>query len=58
MWKCRAEIKLVDILEENNEYLKVKIFGINLKVKIDELSTYSKIQKNIRDLYRGINDFK
>jgi len=28
-----------------------------LKVKIDELATNSKI-KNIRDLYRGINDFK
>jgi len=28
-----------------------------MKVKIDELETYSMI-KNIRDLYRGINDFK
>ena len=28
-----------------------------LKAKIDELETNSKI-KNIRDLYRGINDFK
>ena len=28
-----------------------------MKVKIDELETNSKI-KNIRDLYRGINDFK
>jgi hypothetical protein len=27
-----------------------------LKAKIDELETNSKI-KNIRDLYRGINDF-
>jgi hypothetical protein len=29
----------------------------DLKAKIDELQTNSKI-KNIRDLYRGINDFK
>ena len=28
-----------------------------LKVKIEELETYSKIN-NVRDLYRGINDFK
>jgi len=28
-----------------------------LKAKIDELETNSKI-KNIRDLYKGINDFK
>jgi len=28
-----------------------------LKAKIDELETYNKI-KNIRDLYRSINDFK
>ena len=28
-----------------------------LKAKIEELETNSKI-KNIRDLYRGINDFK
>ena len=28
-----------------------------LKVEIEELETKSKI-KNIRDLYRGINDFK
>jgi len=28
-----------------------------LKAKIDELETYNKI-KNIRDLYRRINDFK
>jgi len=28
-----------------------------LKAKIEELETHSKI-KNIRDLYRGINDFK
>ena len=28
-----------------------------LKAKIDEFETNSKI-KNIRDLYRGINDFK
>ena len=28
-----------------------------LKVKIEELETNSKI-KNVRDLYRGINDFK
>jgi len=28
-----------------------------LKAKIDELETNSRI-KNIRDLYRGINDFK
>ena len=29
----------------------------HLRAKIDELETNSKI-KNIRDLYRGINDFK
>jgi len=29
----------------------------NLKAKIEELETHSKI-KNIRDLYRGINEFK
>ena len=29
----------------------------NLKAKINELETNSKI-KNIKDLYRGINDFK
>jgi len=29
----------------------------NLKVKIEELETNSKIN-NVRDLYRGINDFK
>ena len=29
----------------------------HLKAKIEELETNSKI-KNIRDLYRGINDFK
>ena len=28
-----------------------------LKAKIDELETHSKI-KNIRDLYKGISDFK
>jgi len=28
-----------------------------LKTKIDELETYNKV-KNIRDLYRRINDFK
>jgi hypothetical protein len=40
------------------------LFGVNkfinamcLKDKIDELATNSK-NKNIRDLYRGINDFK
>jgi len=29
----------------------------NMRAKIEELETNSKIQ-NIRDLYRGINDFK
>jgi hypothetical protein len=29
-----------------------------LKHKIVELEINSKIKKNIRDLYRGINDFK
>ena len=42
-------MKLADISgKEKKEYLKAKI---------DELETNSKI-KNIRDLYRGINDFK
>jgi len=42
-------VKLADISgKEKKEYLKAKI---------DELETNSKI-KNIRDLYRGINDFK
>jgi len=42
----------------------VKLAGISgkkkkayLRAKIEELETNSKIQ-NIRDLYRGINDFK
>jgi len=30
---------------------------LDLKAQIDELDTKSKM-KNIRDLYRGINDFK
>ena len=29
-----------------------------MKAKINELETNSKIKKNNRDLYRGINDFK
>jgi hypothetical protein len=42
-------VKLADISgKEKKEYLKAKI---------DELETNSKI-KNVRDLYRGINDFK
>jgi len=40
-------VKLADISEKKKEYLKDKI---------DELETNSKM-KNIRDLYRGINDF-
>jgi len=42
--------------------VKLDISGIekneNLKAKLDELETNSKIKKNIRDLYRGINGFK
>ena len=41
-------MKLVDISGTKKEYLKAKI---------DELETNSNI-KNIRDLYRGISDFK
>jgi hypothetical protein len=39
---------LVDISEQKKEYLKAKI---------EELETNSKI-KNIRDLYRAINDLR
>ena len=39
---------LADITEKKKEYLKAKI---------EELETNSTI-KNIRDLYRGVNDFK
>jgi C4-type Zn-finger protein len=42
------DMKLVDISGKKREYLKSKI---------NELETNSK-NKNIRELYRGINDFK
>ena len=41
-------MKLVDVSEKKNKYLKAAI---------DELETNSKI-KNIRNLYRGTSDFK
>jgi hypothetical protein len=41
-------VKLVEISGKKKEYLKAKI---------NELETNSK-NKNMRDLYRGINDFK
>jgi hypothetical protein len=40
--------------EASREFRKKK--EENLKAKIDELETNIKIE-NIRDLYRGINDF-
>ena len=47
---------LADILgTKKKAYLKVKIE--ELETKIEELETNSKINK-VRDLYRGINDFK
>jgi hypothetical protein len=41
-------MKITDISVKNKKYLKAKI---------EELETNSKI-KNIRDLYRGVNDLK
>jgi hypothetical protein len=43
-----SDVKQVGILGIKREYLKDKIYYLPTKVR----------KKNIRDLYRGINDFK
>jgi hypothetical protein len=50
------EGNLSDIRQEASRYFRNKKRGY-LKDKINELESNSK-NKNIRDLYRGINEFK
>jgi hypothetical protein len=50
------EDNLNDIRREVNRHFRNKMREY-LKMKIDELATNSK-NKHIRDLYRGINEFK
>jgi hypothetical protein len=45
-----------NVRHEASRYFRNKKWEY-LKDKINELATYSK-NKNIRDLYRGINEFK
>ena len=47
---------LNNVRREVSRYFRIK-YKAYLRAKIEELETNSKI-KNIRDLYRGINDFK
>jgi hypothetical protein len=47
---------LVNVRREASRHFRNKIKEY-LKAKIEEFEAYSKI-KNIRDLYRGINDLK
>ena len=47
---------LINVRHDASRYFRNKKKGY-LKAKIEELETNSKIN-NIRDLYRGINDFK
>ena len=42
---------------QSRSYLNHLVYEAYLKVKIEELETNSKINK-VRDLHRGINDFK